>query len=515
MMLNLNTMKRTLQYIMLACCTGLLFSACSEDFLDKDPLVDNVIENFYKTGNDAVLAVNAAYVPMAWEFNDTYYCEWMLGDIVSDDALKGGNGISDMTSLYQLENFKVTPSNELLLEFYRAQYQGIYRCNLAIHYIPDIPLDSAMDQSMKNRLLGEVHFLRAYYYFRLVRVFGGVPKVTTILDPSEYKQPRAEKDTIYDLIFSDLKEAIPGLWLKSQYPVADMGRVTKGAAEALLMKAYLYNNRWQETKTWGDSVISSHEYNLVSNYFQNFTLEGENGPESVFEIQYMEEPTSDYGDGNGYTRGTFTVILQRTRVGSLGWGFNRPTMNLISEYETGDLRRTATITGPDADLYLGNGYHSKKYALDGYTLAHATRGPLNYKVIRYADVLLMYAEAACELDQTGVAKEALEEIRVRARGTNASVLPAFPYGSYSDNQSDLRKAIRHERRVELALEGQRFFDLQRWGIAATVMNAYRDQESAEVKAQMDPFVENKHELFPIPEVEINLSQHLLTQNPNY
>jgi len=507
-------MKHILFYISTILLTAFLFTACSEDFLNKEPLVDIVVENFYKTGNDAILAVNAAYTPMQWEFNHTYFCEWMLGDIVSDDALKGGNGISDMSDLFQLENFSGTPGNELLLEFYRAQYQGINRCNLAITNIPDILPDSEMDQKLKDRLIAEVKTLRAYYYFRLVRVFGGVPKVTSILSSSEYTQPRALKDTIYKLIYTDLTSAIPDLWLKSEYTVADLGRVTRGTAQALLMKAYLYNNKWDEARTVGDLIIASHEYDLNTNYSDNFALANENGIESVFEIQYMEEPTSDYGDGNGFTRGTFTVIMQRTTVGKLGWGFNHPTINLINEYESGDPRKTATITDPDAGTYLENGYHSKKYSLSGYVLAHPTRAPLNYKVIRYSDVLLMFAEAACETNDLDAAKNALEMVRARARGTDPSILPEFPYGSYTDDQAGLRTAIRHERRIELAMEGQRFFDLVRWGIAEQVMNSYMDGESPTVKGYMTPFVSGKHELFPIPEIERNLNPKL-EQNPNY
>lgn len=508
-------MKYKIFYTAFLIGSSLLFTRCSEDFIDKQPLVDNVIENFYKTGDDALLAVTAAYVPMQWEFNDTYFNEWMLGDVVSDDALKGGNGTNDMNDLFQLENFTATPSNQLLLEFYRAQYQGIYRCNLVLTYVPDIPTDdSVMDQRLKNRYLGEAHFLRAYYYFRLVRVFGGVPLVDKILSSSEYRMPRASSDSIYQLIYDDLTFAANNLWLKSEYASADLGRATKGAAQALLMKAYMYNSRWSEAKALGDSITSSIQYDLEPTYATNFTLDGENGIESVFEIQYMEEPTSDYGDGNGYTRGTFNIIMQRTRVASQGWGFNHPTTNLVNEYESGDPRKDATIASPDADVYLGNGYHSKKYALTGYTLAHPTRGPLNYKVIRYSDVLLMYAEAACEENDLTTAKAQLELVRKRARGTSTTILPEFPYSSYSDNQADLRKAIRHERRVELAMEGQRFFDLVRWGIAADVMNAYRDAESTAVKEQMSPFEAGKHELFPIPEAEMDLNDKLV-QNPNY
>lgn len=493
-----------------------LFASCTDDFLDKDPLVDIVMENFYKTGSDAKLAVTAAYTPMQWEFNKTYFPEWMLGDIVSDDALKGGNGTGDMADIFQLENFTTTSSNEVLLDFYRAQFQGIGRCNLVINNVPNIAPDQDMDQKLKDRYIAEAKTLRAFYYFRLVRVFGGVPKVTKTLEGrSEYMIPRSPRDTIYKMIYNDLLSSIPNLWKKNEYANEDLGRVTKGTAEALLMKTYLYDKKWEDARAWGDSIISSGAYDLNPIYSNNFTLDGENGIESVFEIQYMEEPTSDYGDGEGFTRGTFTVILQRTRTGKLGWGFNHPTIDLINEYETGDPRKDATIASPDAgDSYLGNTYHSKKYALEGYTLSHPTRAPLNYKLIRFSDVLLMYAEAACELNDLGPAKIALERVRFRARAGNTTILPEFPYGSYTDDQDGLRKAIRHERRVELAMEGHRFFDLVRWGIAEQVMNAYANNESSTVKTHISTFIAGKHELFPIPEVERNLDP-LLDQNPNY
>ena len=212
-----------------------------------------------------------------------------------------------------------------------------------------------------------------------------------------------------------------------------------------------------------------------------------------------------------------------------GYGLNKPTQNLYDEYEAGDPRRDATIFNPSEDqiqnpaeeIYLGDRYLNRKYAMmaadDSYAaLNHPSRGEINNKVIRYADVLLMYAEACCEVgDATSLtkAKDALEQVRLRARKGNASILPAFPYGSYSDNQTDLRKAIRHERRVELAMEGHRWFDLVRWGVAAEVMNAYRDKETDAVKANMLQFQKGKHELFPIPSIELNLNP--MSQNNGY
>jgi len=520
-----NEMKK--HFILFSSLTLLALTSCDSWLLEPTPGVTK-LEDFFTVGKTAIQTTNAAYVPLMWEFSSTYYPEWFIGDVVSDDALKGGQSFSDMADVYDLENFKTNANNGLLLDFYRAQYQGIARCNLPLTQIPSMETDDDMTPAVQSRLIGELKFLRAMYYFRLVRVFGGVPLVTAPIESKEsWKQARATSEAIYAQIISDLTEANACLWIKSKYPLTDLGRATKGAAQAMLLKANLYMHNYAAAEIWGDSIIASDEYSLTTNYNDNFTLAGENGPESVFEIQYMEDPTSDYGEGNGYTRGTFTPILTRSRSSKLGggWGFNKPTQNLYDEYEAGDPRRDSTILNPtdaqietpEQEIYLGSRYLNRKYAMmnpDGtfYKLTHATRGPINTKVIRFADVLLMYAEACCENGHLTEAKDALEKVRARARG-NAAILPAFPYGSYTDTKDDLRAAIRHERRVELAMEGHRWFDLCRWGVAKQVMDAYKAGETAEAQSHMATFILGKHELFPIPSKEIDLNP--MDQNPLY
>lgn len=527
------------------CGLALLATAtsCNDWLLEESPGKTG-LDDFFTSGNTAIQVVNACYTPLAWEFNSTYFSEWFIGDVVSDDALKGGQNITDMADVYDLENFKTNANNTMLLDFYRAQYQGIARCNLAIQEVAKVDADTTMTESRKNCLLGEAHFMRAYYYFRLVRVFGGVPYVDFVIDSSsKWQQPRASEATVYENIVKDLEIAEPLLWNKSEYADEDLGRATKGAAQAMLLKTYLYMGGhidpayFAKAYEWGQKFRTEQyetgEYSLNPNYADNFTMAGENGPESVFEIQYMAEPTSDYGEGFGFTRGTFTTILTRCRATALGagWGFNHPTQNLYDEFEAGDPRRDATIINPTDDqldnpeqeIYLGSRYYNRKsaYIEDGIyvTLDHATRSPVNYRLIRASDVLLMYAEAALESgkDIAG-AKWALEEVRKRARGENDAILPAFPnYNGYSDNTDDLRKAIRHERRVELAMEGHRWFDLCRWGIAYEVMDkdngSYGKNETPEARAEMASFIKGKHELFPIPSQEINLNP--MDQNPGY
>lgn len=519
-------MKKYIFKIMFVLALSTTLISC-EDWLTAPKLGVTKLEDFFTSGKAAIQAVNGAYMPLMWEFNSTYFPEWFVGDVVSDDALKGGQSIGDMSMVYDMENFKTATNNAYLLDFYRAQYQGIARANLVLEQVPAMKIDTSMSLSVKNRIIGEAKYLRAMYYFRLVRIFGGVPKVDFVIQSSnQWKQPRASAEDIYSFIISDLESANSLLWKKSKYAATDLGRATKGAAQAMLLKTNLYVHQYDKAKSWGDSIIASGEYSLVSNYADNFTLAGENAKESVFEIQYMDDPTSDFGQGNGFTRGTFTVILTRSRSSKAGgWGFNKPTQNLYDSYETADPRRDVTIfnptdadmTNPNEEIYLGSRYCNRKYALmnaDGsyIGLSHFSRGPINNKVIRYADVLLMYAEACCETNNLIAAKTALETVRSRARGT-AAILPAFPYGTYADNQTDLRKAIRHERRVELAMEGHRWFDLVRWGIAKETMDAYKATETTAAKNEMATFEKGKHELFPIPAAEIDLNP--MAQNPGY
>jgi len=541
-------MKKYL-YIIGVVCALFSVTGCKDYLTAPEPATTNLEESF--TGGVAALQnVTGCYVPLMWEYNQTYYSEWFIGDIVGDDALKGGQNTNDMGAAYDMENWKVTANNVLLTDFYRAQYQGIARCNLALTYLPDTPTDTALTEDLRQRLIGEVKFLRAYYYFRLVRVFGGVPLVTKMMDNSaEWQMPRASVEEVFTQIISDLEDAQKGLWRVKKIAAVDKGRATKGAAEAMLMKVHLYlagpywssyltksnaSDHLRAAKAWGDSIITNDTYVLNAVYHDNFTVEGENGPESVFEIQYAAVPWGDFGQGNGFTAGSFTQRLVRSRstqqsltLGDAGWGFNRPTKSLYDEFEAADsLRRDEAILVPRDDqmddasdaseeVYLGNRNLNNKYGWYGHELKHHSRGPLNNKQIRYADVLLMHAEAAAMAGDAATAIADLNEVRA---ARSMATYPGYTFTTSTPSSGDaLMDAIRHERRVELAMEGHRWFDLVRWfgnnGLDTYMNTGYPATETELAKQHMATFKAGTHELFPIPAEEIELNP--MDQNPGY
>lgn len=536
-----NKITKYIALPVLTLAAGVL-TGCNDWLGEKSP-GSTELGDFFTSGEACEQVVNACYFPLAWEYNHSYFSEWFFGDIASDDALKGGQNVADGADAYDIDNFKVNANNTIVLDYYRAKYQGIIRCNLALKEISDYETDDTFTEAEKDCLLGQAYFLRGLYYFQLVRLFGGVPLVHDVIDSSDrWGQPRATAEDVYASIIDDLTKAESMLYEKHQYAIEDLGRATKGAACGLLAKVYLFNHDYNKAYEWGKKFVDEHyttgRYSLCPVYADNFTLAGENGPESLFEIQYLADPMSDYGEGYGFTRGTFSIILTRPRMSSLGgnagWGWNHPTQNLYDEFEEGDTRRETAIGTPDEAglqeievVYLGSPYYNNKTSYsEGGTfpaIDHHSRGPLNYRILRASDVLLVYAEAALESGKdASAAKWALEQVRARARAnaSTASALPAFPgYRGYTDNTESLRDAIRHERRVELAMEGHRWFDLVRWGIAAQVMDrdngTYGKTESQEARAEMANFIVGKNELFPIPAEEIALNPVPMEQNPGY
>jgi hypothetical protein len=501
------------QNIRLILVAGILTAsaACNKDFLDRKPLVGATEENFYRNEADAIAAVNAAYAPLQFEMSPAGHFRWIWGDIMSDDAIKGGSGDNDAIEMLQLETFKAQANNELVESEWSADYEGIYRANVVLERVPPI----VMNDQVKARLLGEAHFIRAWFFYNLVTMFGGVPLVDHVLAPSEYNLPRATEAEVWTLIEADLREAATALPLRSQYPSSDLGRVTKGAAQSLLLKALVWQQRWSEAQTLAEEIINSNQYQLEPNYAKIFTQEGENGSESIFEIQYMNASGGNWGKNNA-NEGTFTNVFQRPRGQFEGYGFNIPTENFVQEFfkegfedprlkstvfRVGDAMGDRGIFTKEATGGFPYDYYPKKFfsskSEDAPFGDPNPNGGSNDRVIRFSDVLLLHAEAAFHNNNEDAARTSLNRVRIRARGTLQNVLP-----NVTATGSALLDAIYHERRVELGLEGHRFFDLVRTGRATQVLGPLGYNESV-------------HKLFPIPLSQIQATNGAITQNAGY
>lgn len=472
---------------------------CTKDFLDVKPQGQINAENFFQTAEHAVWATNAVYNQLrAWDVISFPFIS--MTDIVSDDAVKGSTP-ADSERLNTFDNYTYGPSfpEEIQLAW-RGYYRGVFRANVAIEGIPKIE----MNETLKNRLIAECKFLRAHYYFYLVRWYGDIPLVTRPLTESEfYTQVRAPKAQVYDLIIQDLKDAIEVLPEKSQYPAADLGRVTKGSARGILAKVYLTIGDFVNAEKYALEVINSNQYALLPQYNRIFLPEGQNSSESVFEIQATALEAS-------YAGATAWNMIQGVRgTPNLGWGFNQPSDDLIAAYESGDPRRDATILYvgevlPDGSAVVQDNPEmvNERYNQKAWTPNHPLfqdNGPSNIRILRYADVLLMAAEALNENNKPAEALTYINLVRTRARGTRP--ITVVPPLTITDKML-LRQAIWRERRVELAMEQHRWFELVRTGQAA---------------AKLAPlgFVAGKNELFPIPQSEIDLSEGGLMQNPMY
>jgi len=489
-------------------------TGCGKKFLQKDPQGLIIQENFYKTNQDLESAINAAYDPLGWETDRkgaVYANAFFFGDVVSDDAIKGGGSQSDQGNWDAIENFIGNPSLQEFLLPWQRFYTGIYRSNLVIESAPT----SEADAATKNRVTGEAKFLRAYYHFELIKHYGAVPLVTKVLKSDEYTLARSPKTEVYAQIEADLNEAANLLPEKGGIT---LGKATKGAALALLARAQMYQTlenpaKWDDVFKNAVQVIDSKVYDLEPDFKDACTIATENGKESVFEVQHAVNMAGQGGDNGGtWTRGnegTLQNTMTRGRANS-GWGFNCPSLNLLDSMSN-DARKGATIlVNGDAingeiftinkNEYPFTGTQTRKYIESATsTVINVSDGPSNLRIIRFAYVLLMAAEAANELGKdTSVTNKYLDRVRLRANSK-------LPKNTIAEKTA-LRNAIWHERRMELAMEGHRFFDIVRQGRAAEVMKLVPEGKN---------FRKGVNEVFPIPQTEIDVSRGKLTQNPGY
>lgn len=474
-----------LKYILFLSVIG--FTSC-EGILDKDPLGRLDASIAIQNQEDAVQAINAAYESLMFSNeNNNFY--WGFGLITSDIAVVGGDG--SRPGLTELDFMTHTPRTEEFNSFWRLNYNGITQCNTVLDKVPAIE----MNQVLKDRILGEAYFLRGYYYFLLAQVFGDVPLMLEVIPPDELKIARTPRSEVFAQVIRDCDEAAK--LLPVSHPSTDVGRATKGAAYALAAKTHLYLENWSSVLAYVDQVKGLGTYALVPEYLDNFSKTTQNNSESVWEIQHAN---FELGVGNSLNQ------WWASRKFGSGYGFAETTADYFESFEPGDPRKGYTVA-QNNDPYFGlvykpsfssTRYGPKKYLQSDEEVSQKADGDINYTAIRYAEVLLWEAEAFAELGRVQEAQAPLEAVRARARALSADPEVVLPMVTTS-NQEEMLEAIRHERLVELGYEMHRFFDLVRWGIASDLIEGFQV---------------GKHEVFPIPQTEMDLNPSLI-QNPGY
>lgn len=536
---------------------------CNENFLEIPVLVNPSPDSV-----DPATAVTTAYsiniTSNASGYPNSRWKNWqgfLQGDALSDDAFKAGSSQSDQPGWRELELFVGGSGNTQAANFWEVQYQKIYVTNWALNMVEE---STALPQDLKNRFRGELLFLRSLNYFWLNRAFGGVSPVFSI---GEEPSPRASESEIYSRIEADLLTAIDAL--PDMYPDAETGRATRGAARTLLAKVYLYQQKYQECFNVTSEIIASGVYELESDFIRiwdrGWANGGDNefGKESIFE--FVSAPTPEESNPSDM------INSQRPRQGefglSAGWGMNTPTLDLLDAFEQGDPRIVSTFLFHGDSIYR----ETLNFALDANSQANGanehymfnrkvikpiSQAPAddaknngdNVIVFRYADVLLMHAEAANEIGNTSEALAKLNQIRQRARNSSrtdrSDIRPYINFGGKGDgvdrpfltydwdavpvssilpdvtetNQSELRTIIWKERRVELALEGERFYDLVRQSKVEPnrVGNVMRNFASRWNNQKGANFIDGVHELLPVPQAEIDvLGPEMMPQNNGY
>lgn len=482
-----------------------ILSGCSEEFLDRPPNARITGGVFPANQEDAINALNSAYSSLrVWQYNCGGF---PILDILADDGTKGSNP-GDAANLNLYDTFDHDATDENPRRWWASLYQAVRRANLVIESVPKL---EDIDPELQERIIAEARFLRGLHYSILIRAFGDVVVVTSSGVDYNDKKGRSPAEEVWnEVVFPDLEYAASVLPLRSEYSPENLGRATKGTAQALLARMYLFVGDYVNAEINALAVINSQEYALETSFADAFSEDIVFGKEAVFEIGAIATMGASEG-GNQWAQ-TQGVRGDPNR----GWGFNRPSYDFMqsigddprldkSVIFLGEVLDGFPIIGDDATpdtTYDINGniieiecYNQKTWTPNEQDVK--SRG-VNRKIIRYSDVLLMAAEALNENGKYGQALTYLNEVRARARGDNQSLLPDIT----TTDQSALRNIIFDERGRELAFEGLRFWDLVRTGRAIDVLGPLG-------------FQQGKHELFPIPLSEIDNSNGAIEQNPFY
>jgi starch-binding outer membrane protein, SusD/RagB family len=470
----------------------LLLTSCSEEFLDLKPISTATSDNFYKTPDDFRNAVAGGYAGLqaAGLAGNSY----IFGEIASDNTVAVASG--SVTDQDEFDRFYIKTTNPYISGRWNDAYSVIARYNTILDKIGGV----TMDEALKNRYIGESKFLRAVVYFTLVNTFGDVPLILKpVSTPDEgYQFTRNPKAEVFTQIEKDLTEA--EAILPVSYASADLGRATKGAAKAYLGKVYLTQKKFPQAAAKLKEVIDLGVYTLLPSYADVFKVSNKNNKESVFDVQYK---SGGAGEGNGWPNSFAPQNSGNAVIAFGGDGNNQPTADIIAAYEAGDLRKDVSVASSyvnAAGQVIPDKFIKKYFDVP---VAKNDNGN-NIPLIRYADVLLMYAESLNEVgyQAAGDALTYLNLIRTRA-GLAKKTAADIP------DQQAFRLAMEQERRVELAFEGHRWFDLVRTDRAITVLNSKKDQ------IRLVTTLTANNMVFPIPQSQIDINKEKIKQNPGY
>lgn len=519
----------------LTAALAISFNSCS-DFIDQPILGQETLDTYFQTEEECLKQVTGCYQSVFWDDWWQVSTFYVASDMCTDDMWMG-NTSQSQSDWIRMSHYGNPKQDGKIKDFWQYRYKGILRCNIVIDRIPASPITN---ETLRKRMIAEAKFIRAFHYFELVKNFGGVPVLLGMKMPGEViGVKRNSTEETYAQIEQDLKDAIADLPLRSEYSSTNMGRATKGAAMGYLGKAYLYQGKYAEAEDILGQVISSGEYNLLSEFKNVWTIANNNSTESLFEVQYNSDISYNLG-------GRLSVVTGSRD--DTGWSWGGPSSNLEKAYkDAGDTERLRWTIIKNGDNVAGDDAETAqnyKISPDKHKSGRVTRKlyipvaerpspydanhiPLNHRLLRYADVLLMYAEAANVNQHDSQARTELNKVRTRAKLDEVDVNLAG---------TKLRDAIRLERRLELALEHQRLYDLRRWiddngkktlsnlmGANGTFVhyNLYESTDEYETTNQKEnsnkgiTFQENRDLLFPIPHTEVVLSEGSIEQNPNF
>ncbi|MDR0658865.1 MAG: RagB/SusD family nutrient uptake outer membrane protein [Mediterranea sp.] len=547
-------------HIIIALILSFTFVAC-DDFLTEDARGQENLDTYFQNEAEAESFINGCYNALTfngwWQVNTV----WLLSEMCSDDAWMG-NTSQSQSDYISLAHYQGTgQSNGAISNFWQYRYKGILRCNIAIERIGQATFK---DEEKQAQMIAEARFLRGLFYFELVKNFGDVPLVTGFVMPEEIEGiERSSAGDVYKFIEEDFKAAAGVLPQRDQYAAADVGRATRGAALGFLGKIYLYQEKWQEARSVLKTVIDEGKYRLMDNFGDVWSVEHNNNEESLFEVQFKYDGTYALG-------GSLTVVTGARNGPGDGWSWCQPTSDLENAYlaagDTERLRWTIIKTGcteiageDNFGVFVENskkmasysdyiekyGWDENCYIIDPKDhkpariirkyfvpvkdrpeVYNTDKIPLDHRLLRYADVLLMYAEASNELGADAEAQEALNEVRNRVH-----------LGDVTSTGKNLQKAIRAERRLELAFEQNRLYDIRRWTddngkkVISNLMgpngsfvlyntneataDIYEWENQKESSDKGISFNENRDLVFPIPLYEITMSNGSIVQNPGW